>query len=103
MYINNQSIESGTIVLGRGHVGAIDLPWGRHELMFNPSTTPMNILLNTEGKIIFDGTDNPLGVCTELKIPMDDSRFYYLNIAVYAIGAGDTVSRVVHYSGYEGG
>lgn len=99
MEIDGRPATSGTIVIGAEQKSAINLPWGKFELVFNPLNSPQNVQLTTNPmQIIFDGTDNPLGLTTVLKLPLTSGQQATLNIAVYAIGDGSAATRIVHFT-----
>jgi len=101
MKIDGRPAKSGTIVVGSGQTGEIDLPWGLFTLVFNPSESTQNINLTSnlgENKIIFNGTDNVLGLATTLNIPLSNGQAASLNLVVYTIGEGVVATRIVHYT-----
>jgi hypothetical protein len=99
MKINGRQAQSGTIVIGEGQKGTLDLPFGTFDLVFNPSNEPQNVqLTSTPPQIVFDGTDNPLGLTTIMNIPLSNGGSAILNLAAYAIGDGNNTNRIVHYT-----
>lgn len=99
MKINGRAATSGTIVIGEGQRAEIELPWGSYELIFNPNVQPQNVSLSTSPpQIVFDATDNSLGMVTTFEIPLRNGQRVTLNIAVYTVGSDATLSRLVHYS-----
>lgn len=99
MKINGRPATSGTLVIGAGEQAEINLPWGPFALVFNPDVQPMNISLTSNTRqIVFDGTDNSLGLATTLQIPLTNGQRSNLALAVYAIGHGSSATRIVHYT-----
>jgi hypothetical protein len=99
MQINGRSATFGTIVIGAGQKGTIDLPWGEFELVFNPSNQPQNVQISINPpQIIFDGTDNALGLTSIINLPLSSGQMATLNIAIYAIGEGAGANRILHYT-----
>lgn len=89
--------KTGTLVLAAGERGQLSLPFGTFALVFKPGPA-MNIQLTTNPmQIVFEGTDNPLGVVTNLSIPLQGASAN-LSIAVYSIGDGPQAGRIVHYT-----
>lgn len=99
MRLNDTPAKSGTIVVGAGQTGALSLPWGTFTLVFEPHATPQKVQLATSPpEIVFHGTDNALGLATILNLPLSDGQTALLNLAVYSIGEGESVHRVIHYT-----
>lgn len=99
LFIDGRSASSGTIVIQPGQRGELQFPFGRFELQFNPAKTPANVNLSTgPNRITFDGTDNSLGVTSSFTIPFANGKDAQLTFAVYAIGADNNVTRIVHYT-----
>jgi hypothetical protein len=99
MKINGKVATSGTLVIGAGQSGEIELPWGQFTLIFNPMAAIPNITINPAAhQIVFEGTDNPLGIATSILIPLSSGQNATINFAVYSLGEGSSVTRVVHYS-----
>jgi hypothetical protein len=99
MRLDGRPATSGTIVIGAGQQGAIELPWGTFDLVFNPDVQPQNVqLIASPPQIVFDGTDNPLGLTSVINIPVASGGSATLNIAVYAIGDGAAANRIVHFT-----
>lgn len=99
MEIDGRPAQWGTIVIGAGQTGAVTLPWGKFTLVFNPDTEPQNVQLTTNpNQIVFDGTDNPLGLTSIVSVPLANGQNATLNLAVYAIGEGAAANRILHYT-----
>jgi hypothetical protein len=99
MQIDGRPAQTGTIVIGAGQAAEISLPWGMFKLVFNPSGSPQNVQLTTNpNRIVFDGTDNALGLSSILTIPLANGQSATLNLAVYAIGEGASADRILHYT-----
>ncbi|MFN7108713.1 MAG: hypothetical protein ACK4MY_10870 [Brevundimonas sp.] len=99
MKINGRNAQAGTLVIGVGQTAELDLPWGSFSLVFNPNAQKQNISLNGGSRqILFDATDNALGIGTTLNIPLSNGTNVSLNLAVYSIGDGTAVTRIVHYT-----
>lgn len=98
MKIDGRTIQSsGTLVIAAGRRAELTLPFGSFELVFRQSSK-MNVSISTSPmQIIFDGTDNPLGVSSEFTIPLTTGSVN-LFLAVYAIGEAEKASRVLHYT-----
>lgn len=99
MKIDGRQAQSGTIVIAHGQNGSLDLPFGTFDLVFNPSNEPQNVQLTSNPpQIVFDGTDNALGLTTVMNVPLVNGRTAILNIAVYAVGDAANTNRIVHYT-----
>lgn len=99
MKINGRDAVSGTIVVGAGERGTLDFPFGSFATIFNPGVSPPEVTLTSNPPtIVFNGTDNPLGLATSLTIPLVSGVTKYLTLMIYAVGDGDEATRVIHYT-----
>ena len=99
MKIDGRQAVGGTLVVAPGQQGEIQLPWGSFALVFNPLASPQNIrLTSTPPQILFDGTDNPLGIGTTLTVPLVTGQSKNLTLVVYSIGDSTTAYHIVHYT-----
>lgn len=99
MKIDGREAASGSIIVAPGQTGELTLPWGNVELVFKPDVAPMNIAVAPPGnQIVFEGTDNPVGVAYASTLTFGEQRQLRLSIMVYAVGSGSDVTRLVHYT-----
>lgn len=98
MFINGRPVTaSGTLVVGPGEQAELVLPFGRFSLVFDSAAVP-NIRLSVNPmQILFEGTDNPLGLGSTFKLPLTNGTAY-LALAVYAMGEGSAATRIIHYT-----
>jgi hypothetical protein len=99
MKIDGRPAMCGSIVVGPGQIGEIDIPWGTYRLVFDPPEAGPGITLSTtDNTITLRAVDNALGVATTLEIPTVSGGRAILNLAIYTIGDGPSLCRVIHYT-----
>ncbi|WP_429930704.1 hypothetical protein [Agrobacterium vitis] len=99
MKIDGRKVTAqGTLVIGAGENGELELPFGNFELHFRPQVSPMNIKISGSPlQIVFEGTDSPLGVSASFSLPVGIGTAK-LTLAVYCIGEGESATRIIHFT-----
>jgi hypothetical protein len=99
MLIDGRAANTGTIIVGPGQRAQIALPWGMYSLKFDPFKQPQNVSISVGSQeIVFDGTDNALGIAINFTLPLVNNQTGYLTLVVYAVGDGNSATRIVHYT-----
>lgn len=96
MKVNGISVTSGTIIASLGQSVEIDLPSGPYEIVFNDAAPAQSAIIKGS-KIHIDNLADPFGVVLKFII-QTASGPKQLTLAVYTVGGGNLVDKIIHYT-----